>query len=1149
MRRKSILWGMLVLVWAGSVSGGHAGTETAVVLVVKNLVDISRVAEPVTAGVPLPRQWGLADHEKLAVFTAGGIEVPSQIQVTARWGGTPTDAARPIKWALVTFLATLQPGESARYMLKVVDRRMPFAGIRIVQDDARWLIVDTGGAVFTIPKESGGLLERVIVDGVVVTEDAAKAVVIEDAAGGQYVASAARRSVDLIERGPLRVAVSVQGTLADQQGHIAMDYLATLYFHAGSSAVRILYTAGRHGEAGVRGCCSYDVFDYYGQNSITFRRLYAGLDLQQPDGPLVFTAPSAGGDLLRARARITSQNWRSDLGQTWAGPIEKNRSNSWTISRILRMRAGQEWPEDEVPKWEVILERALSAKAGEILVYQDSSGTDFWDRYGLEDHPRPSSYCRFRGYRVWLGETLLDAGDRFGGWMDLSDRYKGISLGVVDFWQNFPKGFSADHGGGLTIEIFPEQYAGEYNFRVGEEKTTEMLWYFHQGDAVQARAPEVMTGLLHPLEAWCEPAWYRETGAAGDWIPAAGSFDARLGRQDALSLRERYEYFNDRTLAPDLTVSGAYYYPFHSFWASVPGAPSAVDYFNFYGWNAYGNQPLDFEMFGDGKAGYFNTKYHLDWGAWIQFLRTGDPRWHEMAWAFSRHLEQLMLHDVVAAWDVARWQNAVFGHSQHNEPGNLNGVRNYLGPVMDTAFGARGAALHYVLTGYRPSLRFLVKEAEYARNFFTGRYEYPILAMGFERTYANLLTILVEAYLLQGDARYQELAADVLDYYAPQKQPYIHGPTRDESYWVSPWMLAMYLAALGRYAGAVEEFGLAEESARAKGQLLQFVDWLDAQVVFEEHGWLTVPYRYYADGSRDPGGLINNWMLLLADVYAYAYVFSGESKYIERGLRFFETGVHNPFYESSPLIYSTVKEAVNHAVFGHVFMRHVPAGMLDGDSPPAPAPEPEPQGPPPEPQGPPPEPQSPLPEPQNATDTTLVRVAPNGNFGASEELIVYNGLYPDYRALLRFDLQTLLPQDGSVKEASLELWCTESDGALLEVYALTRAWKEGSGTYGNTRDGATWNSTDGSRPWEQPGADVDRETDYGYGPNGVVARMKPSPGGVSIDLMPLVKRWMQGTLENHGVLLTIPDDTAYRVIRFIAREGGKAEKQPRLVLK
>ena len=46
------------------------------------------------------------------------------------------------------------------------------------------------------------------------------------------------------------------------------------------------------------------------------------------------------------------------LARPWAA---QSCSNSGTISRILRLRIGQRWPGDGMPKWEVIFARSLSS--------------------------------------------------------------------------------------------------------------------------------------------------------------------------------------------------------------------------------------------------------------------------------------------------------------------------------------------------------------------------------------------------------------------------------------------------------------------------------------------------------------------------------------------------------------------------------------------------------------------------------------------------------------------------------------------------------------------------------------------------------------------------------------------------------------------
>ena len=46
--------------------------------------------------------------------------------------------------------------------------------------------------------------------------------------------------------------------------------------------------------------------------------------------------------------------YRSDLRQIQSRPIERNHRRSYSTSRILRLRNGQRWPEDEMENVEVI---------------------------------------------------------------------------------------------------------------------------------------------------------------------------------------------------------------------------------------------------------------------------------------------------------------------------------------------------------------------------------------------------------------------------------------------------------------------------------------------------------------------------------------------------------------------------------------------------------------------------------------------------------------------------------------------------------------------------------------------------------------------------------------------------------------------------
>jgi hypothetical protein len=55
-------------------------------------------------------------------------------------------------------------------------------------------------------------------------------------------------------------------------------------------------------------------------------------------------------------------NWRADLRQIWPQRLSETAGVAGSTLRILRLRRGQRWREDVMPKWEVILAWALSLR-------------------------------------------------------------------------------------------------------------------------------------------------------------------------------------------------------------------------------------------------------------------------------------------------------------------------------------------------------------------------------------------------------------------------------------------------------------------------------------------------------------------------------------------------------------------------------------------------------------------------------------------------------------------------------------------------------------------------------------------------------------------------------------------------------------------
>ncbi|MBU1671813.1 MAG: IPT/TIG domain-containing protein [Actinobacteria bacterium] len=863
----------------------RAAGQIDVPLEVQNGLSITRQDEPVTTGVPLPLSAGVTSVADLNIVDASYDPVPSQFSVTARWGGAPDDPSRPIKWVLVTFLADVGPSTAATYRLTSGTPNTSSSDLRVAVDDASRVVVDTGAAVFEVSRLRGSFLERVEVGGTTVTDSDENGVVMQEQ-GWPEAASCdvPPGAVTVVEQGPVRIGIKVEGDLGSTVPSQS-DYETIMYFYPGKTYTRVLHSQVNHDTLKF-GDGAWRVYDYYEPGSLTFTSLKIEHSLHEPAGAINYYAPFSSGN--------------------------------------------------------------AAGEADGFSVLQDSSGTDYWDTYngtpysvGGEDfpdgdHPRPNSYQGFRGYRASNGGSQADAGDQYPGWLDVSDNSKGITMGVDDFWQNFPKGFSAGSGGDASIDIWPldPNYHDGYNLRVGDKKTHSLFLYFHDGSGQAADADEVAETLLDPLWALAPSQWFSLSGAVTEFTSPGESLEDRLGQYHAglLDDRQAYDYYNDRTIKEDASAPWWSTHPCMSM-VEGDGHPASRDYFNMYGWSFYGNEPLEEESYGDGKCAFFDHKYDFDFGAWLQYIRTRDTRWRELAESMSRHQEMLMLHDTELenGWDPVEYRNVVFGHSMHCERGCDNGVRNHNSQCPEFSWGARGSSLAYYLTGYRPSGEFSEKLCGYIYDIWDFNGMRPGLYEGGDygesggvRTPATTLNVLVEGWKLTGDMRYQQRAQEVMDLYAPEDQFYVNGPVPGSgSRNIPVGFFAHYLCAMARYEQVAEEYGLEAESQTARQRLQAFVDFMLEHCSFTYQGMFSSYYRWNTDGSSQPdGSQVNNWCLVCADACAYVYGFTGDITYLDSARDYFSTGVNSPYcYDTrGKLFYTSTKEATNHAVHGGAYM-------------------------------------------------------------------------------------------------------------------------------------------------------------------------------------------------------------------------------------
>jgi hypothetical protein len=837
-----------------------APTDLNVPLQVSNPGGSALVGEPVTSGLPFPSGSGIIDETSLQLVSQDGEPVPAAFTVLARWGAAVDDTAAEVRWVLLDFQVNLGPDENAYFFLQEGGPGAEPETPLQLVEEGNMLRIATGAADFSINMTDGSLSGPGMQFPLVG--------VVRDIVGKEHTAALVDK-VETTSFGNMRSAVRLQGPY----GESGLDHTTEYWFYAGSPLVRVFHTIENNNPCPLEP--EYQQISCYTIGS---------------EGSIAFQDAS--------------------------------------------LRMGLDWEEEPVyvqiggegSAYEEMLD-------GDLVLYQDSSGMDYWDKYAnltdwdgnsLDARPRMQSYVTFRGYRAMMGEQEVDSGDQAQGWMVLEGGGAAWSVGVRDFWQQFPKALRASPDGRVEIGLFPAEFGGEdyvFSLRAGEHKTHEIRL------AAASNPDTAMT----PLFAAAPPEWYVGSGEFGltalpDWERWAEHEQFVLYQLETSPYDEGLEHVHDNLFA----------------------AITATD---FYGIFDYGDWPIDYESYG---VSPINAKYDFDLGLWVQWARSGDMRWFRLAEAADRHFADIdVLHTL---HEPRHWSDGIiFGHSYHDEEGFTNPHRNEGGAAPDTAYGVPGMLLAHYLTGYQETFGAAIEVAD-AIEYRTGNDFYLCdhingacsgegwalqtdgLYDSNARPVANSLVILTAAYRATQDARYLRSAEAILAFADPSNQPFINGPNGQsggEEAAIKPWLTNMYLRALAYHLEMRAEYGL-EDTYDSSADFLHYADWL------HDYAWIELdpldavgpraayPYLWFFDdrqgdpndewslGNNVPG--ISNWLLLGADAQAYAYHLSDDPVYLERAAALFRTGAHDPFYPGDNSLYTETKQTINSLIYGNIFL-------------------------------------------------------------------------------------------------------------------------------------------------------------------------------------------------------------------------------------
>jgi hypothetical protein len=230
-----------------------SGARTQIELTVTEPTPAGRANWPVRSGVPLPAGL-LGDPVAVRLLDAAGNEVPVQTRATSWW---PDGLS--VRWLLVDFAATTTPGEPARYTLEVNARpasavEQPVtvqatapegAGPHPVGLAMAPIVVNTGPLTWRLGEGGFAPFADVTVNGMPAPRPAAGVGGFElaDADGGVFTSALEAPEQIIVEQsGPQRATLRISGRLVNADGEAYMRYICRLHFHAGSAAVRTVFT-------------------------------------------------------------------------------------------------------------------------------------------------------------------------------------------------------------------------------------------------------------------------------------------------------------------------------------------------------------------------------------------------------------------------------------------------------------------------------------------------------------------------------------------------------------------------------------------------------------------------------------------------------------------------------------------------------------------------------------------------------------------------------------------------------------------------------------------------------------------------------------------------------------------------------------------
>ena len=421
---------------------------------------------PLTLGIPFPK-GALDSPDRVRVLNKNGKEIPSQITEVSTWA--PADNS--IKWIWVFFFAEEESGYILEYGKDV--HRAPITGdkVKVIngQRSRQLTEINTGPLQLKIKKGEGGFLDLVQLDLerdgfdekdtiAVNPEDRGSFLDLLDDAGVDASKAVITRSVRERGSGLLHVIIKLEGHyIYEREDNRPSPFVIRIHAYAGKSYIRVFHTMTYTG-----------IPDKHKIMEGQHKDIATGL-----------------GPLLPARVEGDS-GWMQPNDQINALGLQLNYQLEGEIDYRIGYKDGKWW------------------EAGNSLMYENKISTAenmsvFQTGPNPTGHPEAatsSSDERIEGFKATIktGDAVEKEMEKAEGWADISDSRWGISVGIRNFIEEYPKEIDMGQDGMVVYLWSPKAGPMSFarasdkrdsgmtaNFATGLTKTSELVYHFHAG--------------------------------------------------------------------------------------------------------------------------------------------------------------------------------------------------------------------------------------------------------------------------------------------------------------------------------------------------------------------------------------------------------------------------------------------------------------------------------------------------------------------------------------------------------------------------------------------------------------------------------------------------------------------------------------------